>query len=77
MDSALSPSELAEAVKDLPGWIIVDDKLYKKFDELDFESVKYKRFVDMMDNIADNTPERLAAKEIVTNARLSQLKRSL
>lgn len=53
------------------------DKLFEKFDAIDFESVQYKRYVDMLSRIGDNTPERLIAKEIVTHARLSQLKRSL
>lgn len=53
------------------------DKLISKNPDFDFDSVQYKRYVDMISRLGDNTPERLIAKEIVTNARLSQLKRSL
>lgn len=52
------------------------DKLADKYLDFDFEEIKFKRFVDSISRLSDNTPERLIAKEIVTNARLSHLKRS-
>jgi len=53
------------------------DKLLGRTDPLALEAVKAKRVLDMADSYMDNTPQRLASKELVVKATLSQLKRSL
>jgi hypothetical protein len=53
------------------------DKLFSRVDPETFLSLKDKRILDAIDNWRDNTPQRLATKEIVTKAAISQLKRSL
>lgn len=53
------------------------DKLQEKFGDFDFEDIKFKRYVDNLKRAGDNTDERLIAREIVTAAKLSQLKRKL
>jgi hypothetical protein len=53
-----------------------DGQLEKMFPEL-YDDVKHARFLEAMRVIEDNTPERLAVKEQVTKAKLSQLKRTL
>lgn len=52
------------------------DKILDKTDCLMLDDIKYNRFVDNLSRIHDNTDTRLIAKEIVTNARLSKLKRT-
>lgn len=53
------------------------DKLYSRDNPDSFIEIKSKRMLDMNDNWRDNTPNRLLAKETVTNAKLSKLKRGL
>lgn len=53
------------------------DKLFSRVDPETFSSIKAKRVLDANDNYKDNTPNRLHAKEVVTKATISQLKRSL
>jgi len=53
-----------------------DGQLEKMFPDL-YDEVKYARFVEAMRTIEDNSPERLAVKEQVAHAKLSQLKRTL
>lgn len=53
-----------------------DGQLEKMFPDL-YDEVKYSRFVEAMNAIDDNTPERLAVKEQVTLAKLSKLPRVL
>lgn len=53
------------------------DKLLKRTDPTKFAAIHDKRMLDMEAKRADNTPQRLRQKEIVTNAKLSQLKRGL
>jgi hypothetical protein len=53
-----------------------DGQLEKMFPDL-YDEVKYARFVEAMRTIEDNSPERLAVKEQVAHAKLSQLKRVL
>ncbi|WNK14026.1 MAG: replication initiator protein [Microvirus sp.] len=52
------------------------DKLLDKSDPLLYEDIKYQRFLDSLNYLHDNTDARLHAKEIVTQARISQLKRT-
>ena len=68
-------------------YVIVNGKKVKppkfydrKFSEdypLEMEEIRHHRYVDALNRHADNTPERLAVKEIVANAKLSKLPRSL
>lgn len=53
------------------------DKKFKAEDPISFEWIEYEREVKARDRYEDNTVERLAAKEKVAKARLSQLKRCL
>lgn len=53
------------------------DKLLARQNQSEFDSIRDKRMLDMQDNIADNTRDRLATKELVTNAKLLLLKRGL
>lgn len=53
------------------------DKLLRRVDPDEFDLIKFRRELDNKDNYADNTPERLAVKEIVSIAATSQLKRKL
>jgi hypothetical protein len=53
------------------------DKLLKRVDNVSYEDIKSKRMLDMWENLPDNSPQRLNAKELVAEARLSQLKRSI
>lgn len=51
------------------------DRKYAASNPDDFESVQWQRELDAALRASDNTPERLAVKEIVANAALSRLKR--
>lgn len=53
------------------------DKLLGRINKDKFDDVKYNRLVDNLTSYMDNTPQRLVSKEIVTNAKLSKLKRSI
>lgn len=53
------------------------DKLLKRVDPDAFDTIKMLRAIDNADKYADNTPDRLAAKEAVSIAATSQLKRKL
>lgn len=53
------------------------DKLFSRDCPDKFISIKAKRMLDGIKRWEDNTPSRLAAKEIVTQATLSKLKRGL
>lgn len=53
------------------------DKLFKKNAPDEFEFLKFERELSGRANYQDNTPERLAVKEIVTRARASFLQRNL
>lgn len=53
------------------------DKLLKRSDPLKFASIHDKRILDMESKLHDNTPQRLQQRELVTNAKLSKLKRGL
>ena len=53
------------------------DKLLKRRDPMRFDDIKTQRALDNYLRRDDNTNSRLKAKEIVTKARLSKLKRSL
>ncbi|AXH73744.1 MAG: replication initiator protein [Microviridae sp.] len=52
-----------------------DKILAREFPDI-HEDIKYQRFVDSMDKLADNTDARLAVREVCCKARLSQLKRT-
>ena len=52
------------------------DKKYKKSDFDNHELILYRRYQDGKKNYHDNIDERLAVKEIVTAAKVKQLKRS-
>lgn len=53
------------------------DKLLKRVDPDMFDSIKLLRELDNANRFLDNTPQRLAAKEAVSIAATSQLKRKL
>lgn len=53
------------------------DKRYSRFSPDSFDAIKDKRIFDNSAQWADNTPDRLAAKEAVCKATLSKFKRSL
>ena len=53
------------------------DKKYKVEDPISFEAIEFEREQRARKRYEDNTLERLAAKEKVAKARLSQLKRKL
>lgn len=53
------------------------DKKYKSDYPYEFDELIYKREKSAKLNFADNTPERLAVKEQVTQAKLQKLKRNL
>lgn len=53
------------------------DKLLGRYDSVLLDQIKLKRFVDNLDSYMDNTPARLNSKELVADAKLSKLKRSL
>jgi len=53
------------------------DKKYSLFKPLEFEEIQHNREIQARLNSADNTPERLAVKEKVTDAKLKLLKRKL
>lgn len=53
------------------------DKLLQRVDIDEYNLIKAKRVVDMEMNWRDNTPQRLEAKEAVSLAATSQLKRKL
>ena len=44
---------------------------------LEFEQIQFDRYVDAQDRIEDNTPERLAVRERVTQAKVERLVRNL
>lgn len=53
------------------------DKQYKKENPEQYEEMKMKRELQALEYRQDNTPERLKAKETVTNAKINQLIRKL
>jgi hypothetical protein len=53
------------------------DKLLKRLDPLRYDDIKTQRVLDSYLRRDDNTDTRLATKEVVAAARLSQLKRGL
>lgn len=53
------------------------DKKLKALDPDMYDAIKSQRVLDNADNYIDNTPQRLASKELVVKATLSQLKRGL
>lgn len=53
------------------------DKLLKRVNSDLFDEIKSQRAIDNSKRALDNTPQRLAAKEVVQQAKLSKLKRSL
>lgn len=53
------------------------DKLYAKMEPLQYEDLQYGRYVEGLLHVADQTPARLAARERVTEAKLSMLKRKI
>jgi hypothetical protein len=53
-----------------------DGQLEKMFPDL-YDDVKHARFREAMLHLEDNTPDRLAVKEQVAQAKLSKLKRTL
>lgn len=53
------------------------DKLYKKVDQAALEGLKHARYLEALAQHEHHTPERLAVQELVTNARIRNLKRNL
>lgn len=53
------------------------DKRFEDWDGLEFEALQYSRYVEALARKADNTPERLAVKEKVQQARAKQLVRKI
>lgn len=53
------------------------DKLFKKIDPQKLKIIQERRELRAFEHSADNTKDRLFAKKVVTEARLSQLKRTL
>lgn len=53
------------------------DKKYKRENEEEYERIKYEREMNARANYKDNTNERLKTKEIVTEAKIKNLKRQL
>lgn len=53
------------------------DRLFAKDNPFEWDEIQYRRELDGRSRAADNTPERLAAKEMVAKARLTKLKRGL
>jgi len=53
------------------------DKLWKRRHKLDFEELQAQRAHEAHQLRHDNTPERLAVKEVVKTAQINQLKRTL
>lgn len=53
------------------------DKLFNREHPLEFEAIQHNRQIQARENYQDNTLERLAVKETVTNAKLKLLKRKL
>lgn len=53
------------------------DTLYSRTNPDEWEQLQHSRTIDALANYQDNTPERLAVKQQVAQARLSQLKRGL
>lgn len=53
------------------------DKIYRTLDEEKYEQIKYERIKIGKENYKDNTNERLKVKEIVTEAKVSLLKRKM
>lgn len=53
------------------------DKLLKRSDPMKYDDIKTQRMLDNYKFRADNSPQRLEAKETVVKARISQLKRSI
>lgn len=53
------------------------DKKYSLFKPIEFEAIQHNREKEARKNYLDNTPERLAVKEKVTEAKLNKLKRKL
>lgn len=53
------------------------DKIYKKTNPLEYEDLLFERDKEGRKRAADNTPQRLQAKETVARAKLGLLKRTL
>lgn len=53
------------------------DKKYAVSDPYDFDELEFHRFSRAREKLHDNTPERLAVREEVLQAKLSKLKRNL
>ena len=53
------------------------DKKYMKSDPYDYDELEFHRFSRAREKLHDNTPERLAVREEVLQAKLSKLKRNL
>ena len=53
------------------------DRKYSLWKPLEFEEIQHHREIEAKKHYLDNTPERLAVKEKVTEAKLHQLKRKL
>lgn len=53
------------------------DKLWKREHELELEQLNHERHMEGLKHLADNTDDRLRAKEAVTTARLNLRKRPL
>ena len=53
------------------------DKKYSLFKPIEFEAIQHNREIEARKHFLDNTPERLAVKEKVTEAKLKTLKRKL
>jgi len=53
------------------------DKKYGEINPLEFEEIAHKRYLSAREKHEDNTPERLAVKLKVTEAKLNLLKRKL
>lgn len=51
------------------------DKRFKQIDEAEYDLMKMKRIKQANLNAEDNTPDRLAVKEVVAKAKISTLKR--
>lgn len=52
------------------------DKIFSEENPTAFEWIQYERAMEALVHSHDNTPERLAVKETVTKARISQFKRN-
>nr|WAE43803.1 MAG: replication initiator protein [Microviridae sp.] len=53
------------------------DKIYSKINPDSFEAIQFQREQDGRSRYSDNTPDRLAVREVCTRARLSRFSRSI